>query len=1205
MGVYSSTAAHAYADKIKAVYEYLDEIRKVADRLTPVEDLTSFQAQIESLYERLDLLVEASNLIVTMTPTGESILTGSVESIKALLNIGEFPEYLVTQEELDAALAALTASIGGDLGALVDGIATINISVAQLDQYRQVQQSPLSGLQTSYENIAAGLETNQLSTELLLQRLTVQEQFATLVDARLESIDQELLSAVTGLAAANGVLAGHTAEIQSAFDSISLHTASIDSLASTLIDLESDVTANTSALNLMETTISSIGDDITAQSAQTLALKSVIGGSGNLLPNADFAVGANGWQIVVAEDDWASSVLETNAFNMPEEVNSLTVLGTPTPLGEIVIQSPPVLIAGEGHYIVSGYPCVDNGTVALSYKTFNAAGDVLDQGVCPVTFNVTTNPNFDNYTRTWVKFLTSTDAVKLRLYLTATGDGDWLVQAGLFRPMVEKAWIDQVGPSEWTPNVSGVPEALAEAVQTLETETALINGELSALSAATTDLVSRVGTTEAALINEMITRANQHGATVATLNSLSASMEDVETGLAAQGTALSTLSTTVSSLNGTVSSHSSSLTSLQAQVDAMDTDSGGFGSAISALDVRVTATEDEITSMSTAITALESSVTAANKVYAQATPPSTAGGRAGDLWIDTDDGKLYTLTGPGGSWVLRPNNKNKVFMQAAQPTAENIGDLWIETDNSNKPWVWNGTTWVDATDTRITSNATALTALTTRVTAAEGVNTSQASALTAVTSRVTTAEGTILGQASAATALTTRVTTVEGKATIMEAKWTVSLDVNGYISGVTSVNDGTSASFDVRADKFSITKPGGGVGLTWNSGTLWNRGTTTSLLLGQDIGSTNDLLLWVGPNPASEGAIVKDDGVFYVDKYGNARFKGELRASTFDMRSTVISTGGGREAPFVIYDCANAGSSTGQTTLYLNFVTLQSPDYGTGFHGARLAGRVMDVFLFINASGYNPTSATTNIHLEAQYDGGAWERFATNVFDVGANASESLSMRYTTKNTAWNTVKFRAIAGGLCHATSGYIQVFNFSPSQYVAGSTSNPDTGEPGGGGGTGGGGAGGGTGGGGGWCVTESMYLGWLTRADEVEVGEIYRTYSPKDGVQWRSVLAVGAPVKQPCVRITSACGAVLEVSRETPFDLIDDSSALAHQMLDQMVLTENDTGLTAWVRVVSVEDIGMQWVVPISFGGLSFAAGRDPDRRIFSHNMAKTLP
>jgi hypothetical protein len=132
--------------------------------------------------------------------------------------------------------------------------------------------------------------------------------------------------------------------------------------------------------------------------------------------------------------------------------------------------------------------------------------------------------------------------------------------------------------------------------------------------------------------------------------------------------------------------------------------------------------------------------------------------------------------------------------------------------------------------------------------------------------------------------------------------------------------------------------------------------------------------------------------------------------------------------------------------------------------------------------------------------------------------------------------------------------------------------------------------------------MYLSPLTQAREVEVNEVYRTWNPDTGFRLRPVVAVGASVLQPCVRLTSVSGAVLEVSRETPFDFADGTSALAYEMENRLVLVEDHMWVTWWEQIVRVEDIGMQWVVPISFSGLSFPAGADASLRIYSHNMAK---
>ena len=43
------------------------------------------------------------------------------------------------------------------------------------------------------------------------------------------------------------------------------------------------------------------------------------------------------------------------------------------------------------------------------------------------------------------------------------------------------------------------------------------------------------------------------------------------------------------------------------------------------------------------------------------------------------------------------------FYQASAPTAEGVGDIWIDTDDSNKLYRWDGSTWVLSRDTGITT----------------------------------------------------------------------------------------------------------------------------------------------------------------------------------------------------------------------------------------------------------------------------------------------------------------------------------------------------------------------------------------------------------------------------------------------------------------------------------------------------------------------
>lgn len=118
---------------------------------------------------------------------------------------------------------------------------------------------------------------------------------------------------------------------------------------------------------------------------------------------------------------------------------------------------------------------------------------------------------------------------------------------------------------------------------------------------------------------------------------------------------------------------------------------------------------------STAITdAATAQGTADGKVttFIQATAPTAEG--VGDLWLDSDDGnKLYRATAAGaGSWVAvqdaaiataisdaataqsTADGKIISFYQASAPTAEATGDFWTDTDD-NITYRWSGSAWVN------------------------------------------------------------------------------------------------------------------------------------------------------------------------------------------------------------------------------------------------------------------------------------------------------------------------------------------------------------------------------------------------------------------------------------------------------------------------------------------------------------------------------
>ncbi len=145
-------------------------------------------------------------------------------------------------------------------------------------------------------------------------------------------------------------------------------------------------------------------------------------------------------------------------------------------------------------------------------------------------------------------------------------------------------------------------------------------------------------------------------------------------------------------------------------------------------------------------------------------------------------------------------------------------------------------------------------------------------------------------------------------------------------------------------------------------------------------------------------------------------------------------------------------------------------------------------------------------------------------------------------------------------------------------------------------------------GLCVVFDSLLADGKTADLAQVGKDYPCHLPGEGFHDWPLEVRGQLAYVECVKLTTKTGAVLRCSKTTPFnftdadaDLKDGQWAYAPDMRGEMVYLRTPIG-DVEDEVISVEDIGLQWVVPLSFGGRSFAAGDTPDCLIYSHNIRK---
>ena len=327
----------------------------------------------------------------------------------------------------------------------------------------------------------------------------------------------------------------------------------------------------------------------------------------------------------------------------------------------------------------------------------------------------------------------------------------------------------------------------------------------------------------------------------------------------------------------------------------------------------------------------------ASRTFRQAAAPTKRGVDAdttldiplqtGDVWVDIDgQNKLYQWSGT--AWVYSPDGaitgsvsalattldteyltatdtenaiaqsstflrayadvQSKVFRQADEPTKRGVdpeteddiplrsGDVWYDTNDSNKLYLWSGSAWVYSPDAVITGSVTAVDA---RVTTVENTrigyctiggiasdNTTKASCeaaggtwnvgipIATAVKQVSVSDG--ADSATLEQRFTAQKTLNDG----LQAEYTIKLDVNGNVAGYGIYGDEGGSEFIANVDRFAVTTPQTSIQVR-ATGTTYAQGAIARVA-GQD-GKT--LVCKIGGSTGSGSIVVGNIGTLIVD----------------------------------------------------------------------------------------------------------------------------------------------------------------------------------------------------------------------------------------------------------------------------------------------------------------------------------------------------
>lgn len=289
--------------------------------------------------------------------------------------------------------------------------------------------------------------------------------------------------------------------------------------------------------------------------------------------------------------------------------------------------------------------------------------------------------------------------------------------------------------------------------------------------------------------------------------------------IATSATGVTNINAKIGNVTGTVAdalagkASASDLSNLSSTVAGQDT-------AITAQAGRLTTVESDLAGK-----ASTSSVTTLNnEIVAGRNGAASLKARIDGLQTTlTDAINLKASTSQVNSIESTLNLKPQTYAQTSAPstTGRIVGDLWMDTDDNNQLYRWNGSSWANAGDLR---GETALA----EITAARGGQANLNARFTQVNTTIT--DG-LNGKASAQSVSdlsvtvgshTSSISSVQSVATEANnrSKAIVGLTstVGGLVTGFSSVNNGSQTSFRVQADKFELVPSGTGARTEFSAG---------------------------------------------------------------------------------------------------------------------------------------------------------------------------------------------------------------------------------------------------------------------------------------------------------------------------------------------------------------------------------------------------
>ena len=692
-------------------------------------------------------------------------------------------------------LTSLTATVnnqGASITANANNITSVTASTTTNTNNISTANSNITSVTNTANSNASDITTLTNNLATTNSNVTQSATDITNLTATVTTNTTNITSNDADITTANTNIASNASDITTLTNNLATANTSITQNASNVTSLTSTVNTNTTTIAGKPETFRQTSAPAVSEPVGSLWFDTDDGNKAYILVSGS----PNVWTAIPDTRIAANATsITTNTTNITANASDITTLTNSIATTNTNVTQNATNVTNLTSTVTSNTAAITSNDGDITTANTNIAANASD--ITTLTNNLATantaiTQNASNHTSLTSTVSTNTTNITLKPEVFRQNDPPAVTGA------TGSLWYDTNDSNKLYVLVAGTPKVwtatddsrIAANASSISTNTSSINTNASNITTLTNDL----NTAETNITQNATNTTNLTSTVNTNTTNITSNDNDIttaNTNISNNASNITTLTNNLATTNGNVTQNATNVTNLTTTVNTNTTNITNNDTDIATANTNIATNASNITTLTNDLNTAETSIT-------------------------NNATNVTNLTTTVNTNTTNIAGKPNVYRQNSAPAVSvPVGSLWFDIANNNKAYVLvagSPNTWEATQDTRIATNATSIATLNTGITTTNNNVSANSTNITTLTTDLNTAETNITSNASNVTSLTstvngntTSITTNASSINGVKAKYGVTIDSNGAITGYRIIGDTAGASeFIISADDFKI-----------------------------------------------------------------------------------------------------------------------------------------------------------------------------------------------------------------------------------------------------------------------------------------------------------------------------------------------------------------------------------------------------------------